>query len=115
MTTQIASFPTRLLLAMSLDPQEIGERIRAARLRKGWTQLQLALEASVSPSTVARWERGGLPPVRELIRLAGVLGVPAEDLVEDQLPAQESERLEALLARLERLVEMMERASAPTG
>lgn len=67
---------------MSLEPAEIGARIKQARLRKGWTQLDLALQAEVSPSTVTRWERGGLPPMRELIRLADVLEVEAEELVD---------------------------------
>lgn len=115
MTTQIANFPARLLLGMTLEPKEIGGRIKRARLRQGWTQLQLALEADVSPSTVTRWERGGLPPMRELIRLAAVLNVPAEDLVEDHLPQEEAERLEALIVRLERLVGLLERAASPTG
>lgn len=89
---------------MSLAPAEIGARIKEARNRKGWTQLQLALEAGVSPSTVTRWERGGLPPMRELIRLATVLEVPAEELV-DPAPSGngtiESARLEQLEARVE--------------
>jgi transcriptional regulator with XRE-family HTH domain len=80
--TQFARIHASLLLAMSLDPHEIGQRIRQARDRKGWTQLQFALEANVSPSTVARWESGRLPPIRELMRIAVVLGIPAEELVE---------------------------------
>lgn len=67
---------------MSIEPQEIGKRIKTARERKGWTQMDLANEASVSMSTVQRWERGDLPPVRELIRLAGVLKIEPEQLVE---------------------------------
>jgi DNA-binding XRE family transcriptional regulator len=51
-----------LLLAVSLEPREIGQRIRLARERKGWTQLAFALEADVSPSTVQRWEGGKLSP-----------------------------------------------------
>jgi transcriptional regulator with XRE-family HTH domain len=87
---------------MSLEPAEIGARIREARLRKGWTQLQLALEAGVSPSTVTRWERGGLPPMRELIRISDVLGVPAEELVEQ---SADGDGTTARLAQLEARVE----------
>lgn len=65
-----------------MDPRVIGQRIAEARNKRGWTQLQFALEANVSPSTVARWEGGKLPPVRELIRIAEVLGIAADRLVE---------------------------------
>lgn len=71
-----------LLLAVSLEPHEIGRRIAAARQNKGWTQLTFAIEANISPSTVARWEAGKLPPVRELMRIADVLGVEPEAFVE---------------------------------
>lgn len=100
---------------MSLKPEEIGQRIAQARERKGWTQMAFALEANVSMSSVQRWERGKLPPVRELIRIAEVLGVATEDLVEpaaqvlsleeirEQL-AGEAARFAALNDRLEELL-----------
>lgn len=73
----------RLLFAVAtIDPKEIGKRIAQARDAKGWTQLTLAYEANVSPSSIQRWEAGRLPPVRELIRLAGLLGIEPEQLVE---------------------------------
>jgi len=71
-----------LLLAVALEPKEIGARIKDARNRRGWTQLAFALEADVSPSTVQRWESGQLPPVRELMRIAELLEVEPEQLVE---------------------------------
>lgn len=114
-TTQFAGINGSLLLAMVFDPSEIGQRIKRAREKRGWTQFQLALEAHKSPGTISKWETGHPPSVRELIRLAGVLGVPAEELVEDQLPTQEGERLEEMLVRLERVVEALEKAAAPTG
>jgi transcriptional regulator with XRE-family HTH domain len=89
----------RLLLAVStIDPKEIGKRIAAARGRKGWTQLTFAAEANVSPSSIQRWEAGRLPPVRELIRLAGLLEIDPEQLVEI---ADGPTNLEAVLERVE--------------
>lgn len=75
------SYPGTLLLATVIGPEEIGRRIKLARERKGWSQLTLAMQANVSPTTVSRWERGMLPPVRELVRLAGVLEIDADELV----------------------------------
>lgn len=89
----------RLLYAVStIDPREIGQRIAVARNRKGLTQLDLAYKASVSPSSIQRWEAGRLPPVRELIRIAGLLEIDPEELVETA-PAPTD--LEAVLERVE--------------
>jgi transcriptional regulator with XRE-family HTH domain len=78
--------------------QGIGRKIAEARRRKGWTQLQFALEANVSPSSVQRWEAGRLPSVRELVRIANLLNVPAEELLGDD--ATQRARLVALDERL---------------
>lgn len=85
MTTQWTTAHGKLLLGVTMEPNEIGQRIAQARVSKGWTQMDFAYEAHVSLSTVARWERGSLPPVRELIRIAGVLEIAPESLVEPNL------------------------------
>ena len=41
-----------------------GERIRALRLQRGWTQEDLAERIGVRAGTVCRWERGRNRPVR---------------------------------------------------
>ncbi len=81
---------------MSLNAQEVGRRLAKAREAKLWTQLEFAAAANVSPSTIQRWEAGKLPPVRELIRVAGLLDIDAEQLVE--APAEE-DRPQAVLLR----------------
>lgn len=75
----------KLLLAVQLEPKEIGRRLKAARKRKSHTQLSFALEANVSPGTVARWEAGGLPPIRELVRIAELLEIDPSELVETEV------------------------------
>ena len=101
MHTQTATFSGSLLLGAVMEPKEIGKRIKAARERKNLTQLAFALEANVSPSSVARWESGKLPAVRELIRVAGVLGIDPERLVEEApTAAGEMEALRGEVAEL---------------
>ena len=102
MTTQFAAIHGKLLLAVTMDPREVGRRIAAARDARGWTQMVFAVEANVSMSTVARWEAGKLPPVRELMRIADVLGVSADRLVE---PRDAENGVGERLDRLEALVE----------
>ena len=83
-TTQRTSQFANFLLAVQLEAEEIGRRIKVARERKGWTQLKFSYEANVSPSSVQRWEAGKLPPVRELMRLADLLGVETDQFLEPE-------------------------------
>lgn len=77
-----------------------------------------AREANVSLSSVQRWERGDLPPVRELIRLAGVLGIDTEQLVElepngEVRFAQLERRVEEQGAKLDRVLAILETGTPP--
>lgn len=63
------------------DPVQIGERIRAARQDRGWTQEQLAEAVGVSRSAVAQWETGRAGQLTgNLSRIAEVLSVGIEHL-----------------------------------
>jgi len=55
--------------------QEMGLRIRSARLRKGWTQEEMAHVLNVSWVTVSRWERGEKWPAQHMEILKNVLGI----------------------------------------
>lgn len=80
---------------MALAPEEVGERIRQARLAQGWTHEQLANEMRVGLRTVQRWQKGRnpkdgkswLPRLGTLMELADVLDVPRSFFVEDELGA----------------------------
>src|ERR1035437_427957 len=109
-TAQLHPAYGTVLLAVAIEPKEIGRRIKAARDRKHWTQMDFALEAHVSLSSVARWEAGKLPLVKELIRIADVLGIPAETLVEP-VPVDEDKFaliLDELRSDRERLEERLQ-------
>ena len=57
------------------------ETIKELRERKGWTQLQLANEVGVTPSTIYNWERGRfVPRVGQLRDLAKALGVRMDEI-----------------------------------
>lgn len=68
-------------LLKELDPAELGQRIRAARVSKGWTQTQLAGE-DISVGYVSRIESGQRRPNSQTLDdLAARLGVPTEHLL----------------------------------
>lgn len=97
-----------MLLAVTIEPEEVGRRIAAARTRKGWTQEVFARRASVSVSSVQRWEAGQLPPTREMFRLAPILGVLIQELVEENPPTDLLESLSTLVGRLEMAIARLE-------
>lgn len=118
MLTQTAAFPGTLLLATVMEPKEIGERLKAAREGQQLSQLEFAIKANVSPSTVSRWERGFLPRVRELSRVAEMLGLDAEQLVqltptEDDRYARLERRVEVADAKLDRILDLLEAPAPP--
>lgn len=68
-----------------MDQVRTGERIRAARLQKGLTQLSLARLLHVSDKAVSKWERGrGCPDLSTLPLLADVLGLDMAALLTEE-------------------------------
>jgi tetratricopeptide (TPR) repeat protein len=68
-------------LLKEIDPSELGQRVRAARVAKGWTQTQLAGE-DISVGYVSRIESGQRRPNSQTLEdLAVRLGVPTEHLL----------------------------------
>lgn len=93
---ELRGFP---LAPKSLTKQEFGKRLYRLMLAKGWHQSELARQAGVPRDAVSVYIRGkSLPTPVNLQKLAGALGLPAEELLpnhaegaidEDELPAFE--------------------------
>jgi transcriptional regulator with XRE-family HTH domain len=110
-----------------LAPEEVGRRIREARLAHGWTHEELARRVGVNWRTVQRWQKGQLPRLGTLVRLAETLGLPRSYFVEEedlgavldelraglQALAERVEDLSGALASLERARPETARARAP--
>jgi len=109
------------LHSMRLTPEQVGERIRAARRAKRWTHEELARQMGVNWRTVQRWQKGQLPRMNTLLRLAEVLGVPNGYFVEpeDSLATMTDlrERVDELTGRVNDLAQDLARAlaSLPTA
>ena len=63
--------------------EELKEKVKALRKKRGWSQEDLAREIEVSLSTVQRWEKQGSKPIRlarrELKRLFREAGIESEE------------------------------------
>ena len=63
--------------------EELKEKVRALRKKKGWAQEDMAREMGVSLSTIQRWEKRGGNPTRlarrELKRLFTAAGIKVSE------------------------------------
>ena len=59
-----------------LNSKSIGDKIAKARKRTNLSQAELALQVSISPQAVGKWERGeSMPDIMTLNRIAEILNV----------------------------------------
>jgi transcriptional regulator with XRE-family HTH domain len=68
-----------------------GERLKAERTKKGWTQDELAEKLFVSRQSVSKWENGAnYPNIEILIKLSDLFGVTVDELLrsDEQLTRQ---------------------------
>ena len=73
--------PADAALLKEIDPAQLGDRLRAARVAKGWTQSHLAGE-HISVGYVSRIESGQRRPNASVLDdMANRLGVPVEHLL----------------------------------
>jgi len=69
-----------------MDCRKVGSLIRLLRTEKEITQLELAQQLDVSDRAVSKWERGeGCPDITLVTRLAAVLGVSTESILDGSL------------------------------
>ena len=59
----------------------IGQRIKLARIERGWTQAELGQKLGVVQSRISDIERNGLVDLRLAQRIASVLDIDVADLV----------------------------------
>jgi transcriptional regulator with XRE-family HTH domain len=72
---KISAFTQRNPIALA---KGIGDRLRALRIAKGWTQEELAERSGVAISTLKLLEARGQGSLQRLIRIAVALGVDGE-------------------------------------
>jgi transcriptional regulator with XRE-family HTH domain len=92
---------TEAPMETTIDAQ-VGERLRAARLRVVLTQGELASALGVDRSTVAKWESGERAmTVSTLTRAAQVLRIPPAALLEEPGRSAQHQAVQLLTTTLE--------------
>lgn len=69
---------------MNTFAEQVGQRIRTARERKGWSQTRLAVEVGGgrTQAAISYWEAGLREPgLHDIVRLSQLLGVPVGQLL----------------------------------
>lgn len=69
---------------------DFGKRVKAFRLRKNYTQKEIALRIGVSEQAISKWENGEcLPDVYNLTLLAQVLHISVDSLLDTEIKKPE--------------------------
>ncbi len=72
-----------------MKKQSLGATVVALRKEKGMTQLELAEQMGVTDKAVSKWERDlSLPDAASLPRLAEVLGISVDELMQGRAAAR---------------------------
>ena len=75
-----------------MQKETFGSKVASLRKEKGMTQLELAQKMGVTDKAVSKWERDlSLPDVSSLPRLAEVLDVSVEELLQAKTVREEGE------------------------
>jgi transcriptional regulator with XRE-family HTH domain len=83
---------------------EIGKRLRAARVQSGLTQKDVSEALKINPSSLYQWERGEtMPAFDRAIQLAHLYGMTVSELAGDDQEANDR------YARLEKRIDALER------
>lgn len=73
--------------------QTLGAMIATLRKEKGMTQLELAQKLGVTDKAVSKWERDlSCPDINSLPKLAEVLGVTVDELMQTKIKPQEDKK-----------------------
>ena len=83
----------------------LGARIAELRKEKGMTQLELAQQMGVTDKAVSKWERDlSCPDINTVHRLAEVLGVSLDDLMQTYTPEKQEHEVSIHLSTIARAV-----------
>lgn len=96
-----------------MDKAILGQRIREARLKKGYTQQALAREAEIGIMYLGEIERGiKMPSMKIFIKLIEALDISADYVLRDELTSGETYIYDELTEKLKNLNPKQRKAAA---
>lgn len=96
-----------------MDKAALGQKIREARLKKGYTQQALAQEAGIGIMYLGEIERGiKMPSMRIFIKLIEALDISADYILRDELTSGESYIYDELTEKLKNLTPRQRKTAA---
>jgi transcriptional regulator with XRE-family HTH domain len=110
--------PVRTLRSMgrprvkvTVSKDEVGRRVKAARMRAGYSQMKLAEVLEITQARVSDIERGARKPtLQQLARMSRALKIPMEQLLVGQGETASDDRQDPrFLKRLQQIAELQER------
>lgn len=96
-----------------MDKAALGQKIREARLKKGYTQQALAQEAGIGIMYLGEIERGiKMPSMRIFIKLIEALDISADYVLRDELTSGECYIYDELTEKLKDLTPRQRKTAA---
>lgn len=96
---------------VTLTKADLGHRLKAARIRRGFTQAKLAALLDVTQARVSDIERGARKPsLQQLARLSRALKVPVDELLTGQIGGTNGQDQDhRFVRRIEEIAQLPER------
>ena len=96
-----------------MERQTLGTMIRTLRQEKQMTQLDLGREMGVTDKAVSKWERDlSVPDVSSLPKLAGLLGVSVDELLQARAAGEQSTERNPSIEKASALIKLVFKAVA---
>lgn len=96
-----------------MDKAALGQKIREARLKKGYTQQALAQEAGIGIMYLGEIERGiKMPSMKIFIKLIEALDISADYVLRDELTSGEAYIFDELTEKLKNLTPKQRKTAA---
>lgn len=101
-----------------MDKQKTGELIKRARIKKGYTQVELGDLLGVTDKAISRWEKGdSFPDIGVIEELSRILDIRIQDIVIGEIKEQntDSETAVTEVVRVAKLQDRVKKRELITG
>lgn len=92
-----------------MDKQKTGELIKNARIKKGYTQVELGDLLGVTNKAISRWEKGdSFPNIGVIEELSRILEIRIQDIVIGEIKEQNTRTVKQQVTEVVRVAKLQE-------